>query len=306
LPGIWEFGDIYIGNGTKPTYTFTEPGEFNITLTITDDDGLISIDTAQVFILLDSDRDGWSDDLENSYGTDANNSDDQPLDTDGDGIPDNHSPDKKYVGDSDDDNDGLRDDYEKDLGSDPKDKTDVIKIQIENVYYFLVDTNADGKKDLFFNDYNQTSSKLGYGTNGTYLIDTNYDNIWDYIYDPESGDINTYKGQSTGSQDLPLLAIAVITIVAVIILLIVYLFKIGYFYIEIVPVETLTDVLENALAGEGKEQLLKKLRAMRPPKIMGKVELESEKTKPVPTPSAVGTKEKNKDRSITTPEIEKK
>jgi Lon-like ATP-dependent protease len=47
--------------------------------------------------------------------------------------------------------------------------------------------------------------------------------------------------------------------------------------IEIIPVETLNDVLENALVGEGKEELLKKLKAMRPPKITGKVELESEK-----------------------------
>jgi Lon-like ATP-dependent protease len=47
--------------------------------------------------------------------------------------------------------------------------------------------------------------------------------------------------------------------------------------IEIVPVETLSDVLENALTGEGKEELLRKLKAMRPPKITGKVELESEK-----------------------------
>ena len=49
--------------------------------------------------------------------------------------------------------------------------------------------------------------------------------------------------------------------------------------IEIVPVETLTDVLENALIGEGKDELLRKLKAMRPPKIVGKVELESEKKK---------------------------
>ena len=47
--------------------------------------------------------------------------------------------------------------------------------------------------------------------------------------------------------------------------------------VEIVPVETLTDVLENTLVGEGKKQLLEKLRAMRPVKISGKVELESEK-----------------------------
>jgi len=49
--------------------------------------------------------------------------------------------------------------------------------------------------------------------------------------------------------------------------------------IEIIPVETLTDVLQNALVGNGKEELLRKLKEMRPPKIIGKVELESERKK---------------------------
>ena len=47
--------------------------------------------------------------------------------------------------------------------------------------------------------------------------------------------------------------------------------------IEIIPVETLTDVLQTALVGEGKEELLRKLKEMRPPKIIGKVEVESER-----------------------------
>lgn len=47
--------------------------------------------------------------------------------------------------------------------------------------------------------------------------------------------------------------------------------------IEVVSVETLTDVIENALMGAGKEELLKKLKDMKPPKITGKIELESEK-----------------------------
>lgn len=42
--------------------------------------------------------------------------------------------------------------------------------------------------------------------------------------------------------------------------------------IEIIPVETLMDVLENALTGPGKEELLQKLRDMKPPKISGKIE----------------------------------
>ena len=48
--------------------------------------------------------------------------------------------------------------------------------------------------------------------------------------------------------------------------------------IEIIPVETLPEVIEHALVGEGKEKLLEKLRAMKPLKVIGKVELESEKT----------------------------
>jgi len=47
--------------------------------------------------------------------------------------------------------------------------------------------------------------------------------------------------------------------------------------IEIIPVETLTEVIDNTLVGEGKAKLLRKLRDMKPLKITGKVELESEK-----------------------------
>jgi Lon-like ATP-dependent protease len=52
--------------------------------------------------------------------------------------------------------------------------------------------------------------------------------------------------------------------------------------IEIIPVETLTDVLQTALVGNGKDELLQKLKDMRPPKIIGKVELESERKKQDP------------------------
>ena len=58
--------------------------------------------------------------------------------------------------------------------------------------------------------------------------------------------------------------------------------------IEIIPVETLTDVLQTALVGEGKEELLRKLKEMRPPKIIGKVELESERKIKTPLKSEEG------------------
>ncbi|NHJ38406.1 MAG: ATP-dependent protease LonB, partial [Asgard group archaeon] len=47
--------------------------------------------------------------------------------------------------------------------------------------------------------------------------------------------------------------------------------------IEVIPVETLTEVIDNTLIGSGKKELLKKLKAMKPLKVTGKIELESEK-----------------------------
>ncbi len=72
--------------------------------------------------------------------------------------------------------------------------------------------------------------------------------------------------------------------------------------IEIIPVETLSDVLENALVGEGKEELLRKLKTMRPPKIVGKVELESEKR----TTSHLKSEGKKQEKHIFYPEQKEK
>lgn len=48
--------------------------------------------------------------------------------------------------------------------------------------------------------------------------------------------------------------------------------------IQVITVETLPEVIEHALVeGKGKEQLLKKLKAMKPLQVSGKIELESEK-----------------------------
>ena len=46
--------------------------------------------------------------------------------------------------------------------------------------------------------------------------------------------------------------------------------------IEVIPVDTLTEVIENALEGPGKKELLKKLKEMKPLDVSAKVDLESE------------------------------
>ena len=61
--------------------------------------------------------------------------------------------------------------------------------------------------------------------------------------------------------------------------------------VEVIPVSTLIDVFKNALEGPGKEELLKKLKAMKPLDVSAKIELESEKKV---NPSSIDTKkEKN-------------
>jgi ATP-dependent Lon protease len=72
--------------------------------------------------------------------------------------------------------------------------------------------------------------------------------------------------------------------------------------IEIIPVETLTDVLQNALVGEGKEELLRKLKAMRPPKIIGKVEVETERKAQSPQ---ISEEKKSKKQFVTSGEKNK-
>ena len=47
--------------------------------------------------------------------------------------------------------------------------------------------------------------------------------------------------------------------------------------IKVIPVATLPEVIEHALVGEGKQQLLKKLKSMKPLNVTAKIELESEK-----------------------------
>jgi Lon-like ATP-dependent protease len=61
--------------------------------------------------------------------------------------------------------------------------------------------------------------------------------------------------------------------------------------VEVIPVDTLTDVIQNALEGPGKVELLKKLKAMKPLNVSAKVELESEKKV---IPSKIDTKKDNK------------
>jgi len=140
----------------------------------------------------DDDSDGYSDDMEQSYVTNPLNLDDHPLDTDNDGVPDEDSPDGKYTGDIDDDDDNLIDTIETRLGSNPKDESDVKKIYITGEAYYLVDTSQNGIYDILYNPTSDTTTAVE-KQGEIYLIDKNGDAIWDYTYNIADGSISTHE-----------------------------------------------------------------------------------------------------------------
>ena len=224
----WDFGDNTTGYSIKPIHSYNTSGLYDITLTVKDDDGLTSISTTTVNITLDSDGDGYSDEMEDSYGTNATDPNEFPLDTDKDGIPDEDSEDGNYTGDPDDDNDGLNDEIEEELGSDPKNESDVKSIDsIEGGY--LVDTNGTGQYDAFYNATSGVTTNVTTNEDGNYLIDNDGDGECDFIHDPETGETTPYTGVEEPDEGPPSTTMIIIIVAIIIILaVIIVLFKKGY------------------------------------------------------------------------------
>ncbi|MBU1941004.1 MAG: PKD domain-containing protein, partial [Candidatus Thermoplasmatota archaeon] len=225
----WDFGDGSKGYTASPTHLYPNEGEYTVTLTVKDNDALTDTVTSSVTVFLDTDGDGWSDILEEAYGTSETNPDDGPNDFDKDGIPDDDSPDGGYIGDPDDDNDGLDDDVETLLGSNPKNTDDVITLQIEGTTYYLIDTDGDGIFDTLYNPYTEESMQITI-KDGKLLLDIDNDGVNEYIYDPATHELSIYT-EPKQDEGFPF-AFIILLIAIIIIVAIVILFKTGYLYIE--------------------------------------------------------------------------
>lgn len=142
----------------------------------------------------DDDNDGYFDEIEISYGRNPKESNDYPYDSDNDKIPDEDSTDGIYIGDVDDDNDGLNDLIEKQLGSNSKQQGDTYQIHIIEGTYYLVDISNDSLYDILYNPSSDTAMSL-MKNNYKYLIDIEGDGIWEYIYDINDNSISVYKDE---------------------------------------------------------------------------------------------------------------
>lgn len=159
---------------------------------------------------IDDDNDGYSDEVELSYGTNMLDKNSYPTDTDGDKVPDENSPDGKYQGDIDRDDDGLPNTIENQLGSNPVNSTDSRKIYIGGIPVFLVDVSEDGIYDILYDSTSETIHAVEYA-DGTYRIDMNGDGSWDYLYHATDGSVTSTQ-ESFISSPMVLLLIGIILI----------------------------------------------------------------------------------------------
>ena len=224
----WDFGDGNTSYEENPVHSYNSSGLFNVTLTVTDNNGATDINLTTVKITLDTDADGYSDDMEDAYNTNKEDPEESPKDTDGDGIPDDPSPDGEYSGDTDDDGDNVSDEIEEKIGSDPK-KDDVKEVKIENITYYLIDEDGDGVADIYYNAELEKAVDIQKQSDGTVLIDEDGDGEWDYIYNPVSGVTQVYI--SDEDEGIPWF-IYIFVIFAIIAIIVFTMFKTGYLYIE--------------------------------------------------------------------------
>lgn len=107
--------------GAQATHTFDAAGDYDVTLTVTDDDGATDSTTQTVSVSEgsdDSDEDD-SDDGDDGDDSDEDDSDDSNKDDSNEQSGEDCSPEEK--GSLDSDGDGLTDAEEKELGTDPYD-----------------------------------------------------------------------------------------------------------------------------------------------------------------------------------------
>jgi len=129
----------------------------------------------------------------------------------------------------DSDNDGWSDEKEEMIGSDPTNKSEIIDIIINGVTCYLINIDADTQIDKFYNPEINISTTLEIRDDGKYLIDTDGNSKWDYVYDPASKAVTPYREKPT--DEFPWLLVIIGIIIAIIVIIII-LFLTGYIRIE--------------------------------------------------------------------------
>jgi PKD repeat protein/polygalacturonase len=217
---FWDFGDEANGSGKIVTHTYSKAGTYTVTLTVTDNDNATDSDTSIVVIRVQNKApsnpniDGPTTGNKNvnySYNvlsTDANNDTIKYTFDWGDGTTEsskflpngtswirNHSWTKagKYTIKL------TATDNQTDSSSE---KTILIDaVDVGNIGY-LTNDNNDSTYDLFHSNDGLVKTSVEKQTDGTYLIDSDGDGKWNYVFDITSG-LKNYETKESTKKGIP-------------------------------------------------------------------------------------------------------
>ncbi|RLF40407.1 MAG: hypothetical protein DRN12_05450 [Thermoplasmata archaeon] len=239
----WDFKDGSMGYGVNVVHSFTQEGLYDVVLTVRDAEGLTDSDTIEIQVTatgnyppenLDvlgptsGDKDAFY-----SYNISA-------TDPDGDSV--------KYIidwGDGSSDTSSLMISgvtftishnwssaglftitvyAEDEHGARSNSVTFTMSISVQPVgdIGYLIDKDSDNSYDTFHNSATGQETPVAKDDAGKYLIDSNGDDTWDYIYDVDTDTLNEYNQPS--NLDLTLL-LAILALIGAIILIILLLLR---------------------------------------------------------------------------------
>jgi hypothetical protein len=207
----WDLGDNATSTNRTLNHTYHTIGRYTVTLNVTDNSGFSDVDSAVVSITNDSDGDGWSDQEEARYGTNPLDNTSFPLDSDGDHIPD--------IIDPDNDNDGITNVEERFLGTDPLNASDTTTLVYQNRMFIFLDTNKDGRPDIFYNrSANITTPLTPIDNEGDLSVDVNNDGVGEYVYNAKAGTIALSPARAVEPLN-PLLTLALVGMIIGVVLI---------------------------------------------------------------------------------------
>lgn len=209
----WDFGDETNGTGETTTHSYSDPGTYKVTLTVKDDQGYTNT-YETVAIIKTTNRPPFNPEIDGPRnGTKNTNYTYTAVSTD----LDNDTI--RYLFDWGDGTDmtttgflsngtvqthfwnawGIYVVSVKVHDNKTYSGTTEYVVLIDVLYVkhigYLIDVNADGIYDLFYSNETMNKTAVEKLENGTYLIDSDGDDLWDYEYDPRTGLLIQYSGE---------------------------------------------------------------------------------------------------------------
>lgn len=236
----WDFGDGNTGTGVTPSYTYTNPGNYTVDLTVTDDGGKKDTDTTYAII---TGKPNLPPDKPELYGTTIGHKDTGYNYTAVSTDPDNDTI--RYIFDWGDGTNKTispflasgetfnvthnwksagvytvnvsAEDYNNATSGNRSLVVLIDTYFVGDIGYFI-DDNSDGTYDSFYCNETGTENLFELQENGEYKIDSNGDGEYDCTYNPVTGAITSLKGKETTEtpEVLWIMIVGIVIVIAII------------------------------------------------------------------------------------------